>query len=241
MNGQTRAVSPGIPQHGISRRVQRIKSLSASHQIHQALRNRIIELSLKPGQSLSRTEVCETYGVSQTPVRDAMQRLQEEGLLDIFPQSKTEVSRIDITQAQETQFLRIALEVETVRHLCGLADRSFIDGIGKMIAAQERALDAKEMAEFAELDRAFHRALCSVAGVENLCDLIASRSGHIDRLRNLNLPEPGKSTSILTYHRRILTEIAEGNAEAACAAMREHLSGTLSQVGEIRLRYPDYF
>ena len=75
----------------------------------------------------------------------------------------------------------------------------------------------------------------------NLWQIVTARSGHIDRLRKLNLPDPGKSTSILSCHERILAAIETGDVPGVEAVVREHLSGTLSQVPKITEKYPQYF
>lgn len=77
--------------------------------------------------------------------------------------------------------------------------------------------------------------------MEALSSVIEARSGHIDRLRKLNLPAPGKSESILDCHSRILDAIERGDVEAARAVLREHLSGTLAMADEIRERNPEFF
>ncbi len=218
-----------------------IKRISASQQIHDALRNRIVSLDLAPGQYLSRAEVADAYGVSQTPVREAMQRLEEEGLLLIYPQSKTEVSRIDVSHAQETQFLRLSLELEVVRRLALAADNRAVDALQNIIARQELELANGDIDRFRVLDQDFHRHMCSLVGVGALWGLITARSGHIDRLRNLNLPDPGKSHSIMDCHRRIVATITAGQVAQAQEVVREHLSGTLASVDDIRRRHPEYF
>lgn len=218
-----------------------IKRGSASAQIHDALRERIVALEFAPGAFLSRAEIAAYYGVSQTPVRDAMMRLEEEGLLIIYPQSKTLVSKIDVAHAQETQFLRLSIELEVTRRL---AQESAADRIGRSrtcLSLQRAALDSGDLDEFARLDREYHRALYEAAGVANLWQIVTARSGHIDRLRKLNLPDPGKSTSILSCHDRILKAIETGDVPGAEAVVREHLSGTLAQVPKITDKYPQYF
>ena len=70
--------------------------------------------------------------------------------------------------------------------------------------------------------------------------MISERSGHIDRLRALNLPDPGKVTGILQCHAEILSGIETGDAAAAEDAVRRHLSGTLSALPSIIGRYPEY-
>lgn len=218
-----------------------LRRVSASQQVQEGLRDRIVSLELAPGQNLSRAEIADYYHVSQTPVRDAMMRLEEEGLLVVRPQSKTEVSRIDIGHARETQFLRLALELEVTRKLTLSGDLDMLEPTRRILAQQETALGSGDMRLFARLDRMFHQSLCEAAGVGNLWQVISARSGHIDRLRNLNLPDPGKPNDILAYHRKILSTIASGDVELSVSFVREHVSGTLASVDAIRERIPHYF
>jgi DNA-binding GntR family transcriptional regulator len=87
------------------------RRLPASQQVYEDLRAKIVALALKPGEALSRPSLAESYGLSQTPVRDAFLKLQQEGLVEIYPQSRTMVTRIDVAQAREAQFLRTAIEM----------------------------------------------------------------------------------------------------------------------------------
>ncbi|NMM46464.1 GntR family transcriptional regulator [Rhodospirillaceae bacterium KN72] len=218
-----------------------VRRVSASQQIHDSLRDRIVSLELAPGQNLSRIEQAEFYGVSQTPVRDAMLKLEEEGLLVIYPQSKTEVSRIDLDHARETQFLRLSLELEVTRSLSKRRDPSMLKAAREALASQQAALRSGKLDLFSRFDKSFHRSLCEAAGVPDLWQLIQSRSGHIDRLRSLNLPDPGKPSSILAYHEKILSAIEDGDTPRLETAVREHLSGTLAMADKIAERHPEFF
>ena len=213
----------------------------ASQGIYGSLRRRIVDLQLKPGEILSRAKLAEEYGVSQTPVRDAFFQLQREGLVKIFPQSRTVVTKIDVVQARETQFLRLALEIEVVKALAGGQVPSPTFGARAVLQKQVIALDVGHLDRFAALDRHFHFSLCDAAGYPVVYDVIAERSGHIDRLRTLNLPDPGKATGVVAAHTQILDAIDDGDAAAAEGAMRAHLSGTLSAIAAIRERYSAYF
>lgn len=219
----------------------RIRKLSASQQIHDALRTRIIDLELAPGENLSRVEIAEYYGVSQTPVRDAMMRLEEEGLLVIFPQSKTEVSRIDLDHAKETQFLRLSLEIQVARQLIEAGQPDLLTGAKVALAEQDAAQKAGDLTRFSEADKRFHRALFMAVNVSPLWDLVTERSGHIDRLRKLNLPDPGKVAEIIGYHRRIIEGIERGDMAGTTTEIIGHLSGTLASVEAIKQRRPEFF
>ena len=96
--------------------------------IYNDLRVRIINFDLKPDTPLSRKELSANYGVSQTPIREALQRLEQEGLVRIFPQSKTVVTRIDQSELREAHFLRVALETEVAQRISVAADRREVSG-----------------------------------------------------------------------------------------------------------------
>ena len=212
----------------------------AAPQVLDHLRERIVALDLPPGMLLSRANLASSFGVSQTPVRDALMRLEEEGLVDVFPQHKTVVSRIDIAQARQAHFLRRAIEVEVARMLAGDSEASLVKRLRATIGHQRAALAAGDYPEFVACDQAFHRQMYEAADVPGLWEEVRRRSGHLDRLRRLHLPAAGKGDAILRDHARIVDAIAKRDAATAELRVREHLSGTLLQIDAIRARHPDY-
>src|SRR5690606_672049 len=148
----------------------------------------------------SRPALAEFYTVSKTPVREAFLKLEEEGLVEVYPQSRTLIARIDIEHARETQFLRVAVELEVVRALVSADSRQALLAARRILTDQVRARDDGEMDRFSRLDRQFHFLLCKAAGYPRLWALIEARSGHIDRLRGLDLPNPGKVSRVLEEH-----------------------------------------
>lgn len=219
----------------------RDRSRHAAPQVLEILREKIVSLELKPGAVLSRSELQDSFGLSSTPIRDALLRLQEEGLVDIFPQSSTLVSRIDLAQARQAQFLRRAVEQEVVRVLAERRDPGLLDRLLGLIADQKRYARAGDFTGFSAADEMFHRSMAEAAEVPDLWDLIRRRSGQIDRLRRLHLPVEGKAAQILADHRRIVRAIAAGRTGAAEASLRDHLSKSLAFSAEMRSRHPDYF
>jgi GntR family transcriptional regulator, rspAB operon transcriptional repressor len=217
------------------------RSRHAAPQVFEQLREAIVTLAMAPGTLLSRAELAAQFGLSRTPIRDALMKLGDEGLVDIFPQHATVVSRIDIASAAQAQFLRRAIEAEVVRSLAGRADAALLDQLRAQVDVQAALLGSAAYLEFIAADRAFHRLMYEAAEVPDLYDLVRQRSGHVDRLRMLNLPSVGKQRAIVRDHRRIVDAIAAADAEAAQTALREHLSGTLGQAEVIRLAHPDYF
>src|SRR5882757_1042728 len=112
------APSQIAPRRVAPRSTERLdRDRQAAPQVFERLRGMIISLELPPGSALSRAELAAQFGISSTPIRDALMRLEEEGLVDVFPQYATVVSRVDVRLAQQAHFLRQAVELEIVRGL----------------------------------------------------------------------------------------------------------------------------
>ncbi|MGF6508055.1 GntR family transcriptional regulator [Paraburkholderia sp. 32] len=230
-----------MKNHAHSSTVTRLdRSRHAAPQVFERLREMILSLELTPGTVLSRAELANRYGLSQTPVRDALMKLGEEGLVDIYPQHATVVSQINVTSALQAHFLRRSIELEVVRTLAEQRDATLIAELRLTIARQTELLDLKNYEQFSLLDQAFHRQMYEAAGVPQLWDLVRRLSGHIDRLRRLNLPVEGKTIAVVRDHTEIVDAIDKGDVEAAQAALRKHLSGTLSQIDQIRTSHPNF-
>jgi len=219
----------------------RTSRMTTVQQIYTDLRHLIVDLTLPPGTLLSKNDIAERYGVSQTPVREAIILLEEEGLVDIFPQSRTEVAYIDVQSAREAHFLRRSVEVEIAHLLCAEITQSQIDELDDIIAHQEAASMINDFTAFTHYDNEFHGRMYQFAGVGGLWSLVDARRAHLDRLRRLNLPIKGKTAKIINDHRAILDAIAARKPSLAEKEIREHLKGTVSSTEEIRSHFPEYF
>jgi DNA-binding GntR family transcriptional regulator len=214
---------------------------SAAEHAYEALRGALVSLALPPGAVVSRAAVAARLGVSQTPVREALIRLQEEGLIEVVPHSATRVSRIDLAGAREAGFLRLAVELEIVRRLAGARDAALAAALRAGIARMRELLARGDEAGFSAADDAFHAALYAAAGVPGLRELVRGRSGHLDRLRRLHLPSPGKAEAVLRDHEALAEAILGGAPERAERLLRGHLSGTFAEAERIRAEKPGFF
>ncbi len=199
-----------------------------------------MSLELAPGTVICRADLATEYGLSQTPVRDALVKLAEEGLVDVFPQHATVVSRINVTAALQAHFLRQSVEIEITRTLAARRDPDLAPRLRVLLGKQMEASAANDYEAFSLLDHAFHRQMYEAAGVSLLWDLVRKMSGHIDRLRRLHLPVAGKTITVVEDHAAIVHAIEKGDADLAGQALRTHLSGTLNQIDQIRLNHPTF-
>jgi DNA-binding GntR family transcriptional regulator len=220
------------------------RRLPLAQQVYADLRRRIISLDLPPDRPLSRVELSEYYQISQTPLREALQKLGEEGLVETYPQSRTEVSRIDVAQIYEAQFLRKAVEADIVARLAGDPHKANLaaaqESHGRLARSWERQ---QSFEEFAELDRQFHRDLYTAAGLASLIQLVETRCGQLDRIRRLHLQSfnDRKPEKVVMDHQAILDAILRSDVEGAQKAMRDHLTGTIGRIDVLRANSPDYF
>ncbi len=211
-------------------------------QIHQILRERIVSLEWAPRRQLSRAEIADGFGVSQTPVREALLRLEADGLILVWPQSRTEVAPIDVARVRETIFLRRALELEVALTLATRQPAIDLRAAREVLEEQRRqADDDAGLGRFMALDRAFHRTLFELAGQGALHALLVERSADLDRVRRLHLPLRGKRLAILADHQAILDTVAGGEPLAVMAAVRQHLSGTAATLDELVARHAPFF
>ncbi|TGN67469.1 GntR family transcriptional regulator [Paracoccus liaowanqingii] len=205
------------------------------------LRARILSLDLPPGAPLSRADLSARYGISSTPLRDALLRLQDEGLVQIHPHARTSVSRIDLDLARQTHFLRSAVEVEIAAKLAARPPAGLADELWQLIDMQAVEAAEDRLKAFGTLDQAFHDALFRHAGLMQVQRMIRRESIHIDRLRALHLMQPEKARQILSDHRSIAQAIGKGDPAGAAQAMRQHLSQSILFGERLTAQDPQYF
>lgn len=215
------------------------RSRNATVQVFEHLRELIVSLAIPPGTVLARPQMCAYFQLSLSPVREALLRLEEEHLVDIFPQHQTRVRRIDLGQARQAHFLRLSVELEMAYVLASEPDPALEGALLELVGRQRACLAAGDLGRFTQLDMEFHRFLYERAGVPDLWSMMRSRSGNLDRLRRMHLSLNGKAESIIDQHTQIAHNIGRGDAAAAQAMVRAHLSGTLNAIDALRARYPD--
>ncbi|MFM1858837.1 MAG: hypothetical protein RL133_337 [Pseudomonadota bacterium] len=216
--------------------------MGVAQQVYAHLRARMLALELEPRALLSRSSLADHYGVSQTPIRDALLKLESEGLVRIYPQSRTEVAPIAVSKVHEVQFLRRALEVEVVQQLCERRDDQGFQALDRLVREQRKLIgDDQALDQFMALDQLFHATLFRQAGQFALHQLIVERSVHLDRVRRLQLPMRGKRKAIVSEHQCIVQALAAADTSAALQAIRGHLAGARRNLDALLSSHPHYF
>src|SRR5215475_6003416 len=223
------------------RRGGRPRAATASSRIHADLRIELVSLQRRPGEAISEAQIALSYGVSRTPVREAILKLSDEGLLDIYPQSGIFVSRIPVAALPEAIIIRKALEETTARMAAERATPSQILALQSILQRQREANAAGDSDTFHQADEAFHAAVADVAGYPGIWKYVQQVKVHVDRYRRLTLPQRGRIPKVIVEHEAILAAIEAHDAEGARRAMEIHLESLLDNISATQHINPEYF
>lgn len=227
--------APGV------RRIGRPRGATVSSKIYADLRTELVSLRRSPGEAISEAEIALSYGVSRTPVREAILKLSDEGLLEIFPQSGIFVSRIPVAALPEAIIIRKALEETTARLAAERATASQILTLRAILQRQREADAAGNGNAFHQADEAFHATVAEVAGHPGIWKLIQQVKVHVDRYRRLTLPQTGRIAQVIAEHEAILAAIEAHDAAAARIAMEAHLERLLGDIRATQSINPEFF
>jgi GntR family transcriptional regulator, rspAB operon transcriptional repressor len=174
-------------------------------------------------------------------VREAILKLSDEGLLEIFPQSGIIVSRIPIAALPEAIIIRKALEATTAQLAAERATASQILGLHAILQRQREANAAKNKDTFHRADEMFHATIAEVAGYPGIWTLIQQVKVHVDRYRRLTLPQEGRIPLVIVEHEAILGAIEAHDPLAARIAMETHLETLLDSISVTENINPEFF
>ncbi|MCA0056654.1 MULTISPECIES: GntR family transcriptional regulator [unclassified Mesorhizobium] len=214
---------------------------TAASAVYRELHEAIVSMQLKPGNALNEKVLTERFGVSRTPVREALIRLVEDGLVNIYPQSGTFVAPIPISLIPEAVVIRKALEGATVEKAAQCANGNDVGKLDDILARQRFLAERQDMNGFHEADEAFHEAIAGIASYSGIWNYLKPVKVQIDRARRMTLPALGRMDHVIGEHTVIRNAIAAHDVKAACEAMRIHLGAVIPDVEQLRDAYPDWF
>lgn len=209
------------------------RAIPLRDQIYQLIRRMIVTGLLKPGDIIHELTIADQLDLSRTPVREAIKRISDEGLVEVRAQSGTYVAPITPPEIEEAYLIRTALELESVRRAAVAFDdahRRLLEGV---TMAHRAALDRGDYAEAIARDDDFHRTIAEVNGLRRLWRAVDLSKAQMDRCRYLSLPQPGQADETIRQHEAIVKALAAGDEEAAHAAMKHHLDTSLNNSLEV--------
>jgi DNA-binding GntR family transcriptional regulator len=206
--------------------------------VYQVLRERILHGAYEPGQKLNLAQLARDLQVSNTPVREAMARLERVGLVEVIPYCGPKVKRLSPAQVADLFDVRIALEELAVRLLAQSQDPTLLQGMAVVLEAHAQACRAGDAEAAIDADRAFHDALVQASGNSVLLEMLPTLSDRTRLLIELNVPSQSdrldREAALrgLQGHRRILESLRAGDPQGAVTALRRELTGGKEHVLE---------
>lgn len=237
---QRKPRAPNAPP-GINGHARMPQAAKNSEVVYRDLRRDIISMALPPGTPVAEKELTTRYGISRTPVREAVLRLAEEKLVDVVPKSGTFVARIPLAVLREALVARRALEEVTVRAATERATASRITTIRAIVQRQQEMAEAGDEEAFHLADEDFHAAIAAAGNFPGIWEMIQQLRVQIERYRRLTLPQRGRMQLIVREHGAVLDAIAKGDADTAVHRMNEHLNKLRLDIAVFRDMWPDYF
>lgn len=191
--------------------------------VHNALRDAITTGALAPGSRLREIPLSQQFGVSTTPIREAIRRLEREGLVEVNPRRGAIVASVDLRKAADLYELREILECHAARQA---AEQEGVDlaEAERILAEAERIMDLPDQIEFNRLDVQFHRAIASLGGNDQLAEVAERTHRQIQAVRTAcAVSLPGRPRLSHRQHRAIIGALDAGDAERAELLVRAHI------------------
>lgn len=209
--------------------------------VYEELKRNIMSMKLEPGQTMSTQEIATKLNVSRTPVREAFLRLQSEGLVEMIPQRETMVSKISLKRVEQEKFIRECLEMGVIRKFMDKSGCEVEENMAELIQLQKKCGEEKDFVGFLEADDQFHKVLFDATGQEMAWETIASRNGHYNRLRILDVQRDTEMQESIEQHHKIATLLESGSREEAARALSSHVRRLDIDEAGLIAQYPDYF
>jgi DNA-binding GntR family transcriptional regulator len=193
--------------------------------VYERIRKKVLDSELAPGSQILEQEFAVMLGVSRTPVREALVRLQNDGLVEIVPRHGVRIVPVAVSDMREIYDVLISLEPRAAELLAARgASSGELDLLETSCKSMTSALDVGEMEHWALADEEFHLAIVRLSGNRRLAEIILNCWDQVHRARTFTLrlrqhPSPSKS---IEEHYEIIEAIRQGKTKAASERYRLH-------------------
>ncbi len=198
----------------------------SKEKIYQSLRADIISHRLRPGQAIREDELADRLGVSRTPVREMLRRLEQEDLVRVVPNRGVFVSELTDKDIEEVLEIRLALETAAARSAATKLSPEHIKELKDIRKQLDTAVKLKDSVLSFEADTRLHGLILQAAGNKRAHRIINNLMGQIHRIRFISGHKPGRIDTTVKEHKEIVQALLNGNPVVAEEAMMKHLNST---------------
>lgn len=218
-------------------------SPASSEYMYRTLKNEILTLAIKPGEPMSESELCERFGVSRTPVRSALQRLRDAGLVTIVPYKGTAASLLNFEEIRQLIYMRVAVGSMVLRDFMDCCTPADLERVRYAIRKQIVLLQGEHTSEqFYALDSQMHAIWFGQTGMRLLWRAILKAQTNYTRFRMLDIVEAQQFGDIVAEHEELFGILERRAKDEAEPFVRRHLNGGIERLGDrLETEFADYF
>ncbi|HHX69117.1 MAG: GntR family transcriptional regulator [Miniphocaeibacter sp.] len=213
-----------------------------SDKVYLELHSKIMNLNIKPGKIISIKDICNSMNISRSPVRDAIIRLEEEGLVESIPQVGIRITQINFKKMEDERYLRHCIEYKMAIDY-GSKNYSLIELLKfeNNIKLQELAIKEKNYIAFLEYDDAFHEVLFEITGRGFIWEIILENQAHYRRMRLLALISLGDNhlKDLVEQHKKMVEYIKSKDTDSLIKLLDLHISELVEEKFWLRDNYPE--
>lgn len=191
--------------------------------VFESLREAIIQGRLKPGERLMEIQLADEMGVSRTPIREAIRKLELEGFVVMVPRKGAFVAGISVKDIVDVFEIRASLEALAAGLAAERITPDELEELERSLVVISEVSSKEDINAIVETDTNFHELIYKASRNERLSQMIVHLKEQIQRFRTTSLSQPGRSKNALEEHRKIVEAISDRNAELAQSLAREHI------------------
>lgn len=191
--------------------------------VFEALREAIIQGRLKPGERLMEIQLAEELGVSRTPVREAIRKLELEGFVAMIPRKGAYVAGITVKDIVDVFEVRAALEALAAGLAAERITEEELEELERSVLMIAEATQTKNIDTIVERDTSFHELIYRASRNQRLIQIVTHLQEQIQRFRTVSLSQPGRTKVAVEEHKKIVEAISARNVELAQQLAREHI------------------
>jgi len=208
-------------------------------QVFEALKHAIVTVRLRPGTSISENRMCRHFGVSRTPVRSAIIRLADEGLIDVYPQQGSFVAPIRLGAVRDSHFVRKALELAVLTDAARLWTPEKSAEARAIVESQRTVLAAGDVDLFLDEDERLHQAFSTFAERQGVWATILAEKARLGRFVRL-FGKPERLSAVIAEHLAVLDALDAGDAALARDRLEDHIDKIFKMFDEVPEQYRPY-
>ncbi|MDC2829650.1 GntR family transcriptional regulator [Limosilactobacillus mucosae] len=209
---------------------------------YDQIKYNIVHFHYLPRQKVSEKSIAASLQLGRTPVREALIRIEREGLIDVIPQSGTYIATIDIKTAKEGRFVRECIEPQVMMEALAKHSAAQFKNLQRNLNAQKKAAKSDQTDLFFDLDQEFHQTFYQIANRSQIWEWLQLNNLQLNRFRRLRLKVPGLDwQTLLAQHEQIISAFSECNVNDLNYLVRTHLHLVLDEQQKVIERFPNYF